>query len=414
MSKKIYINPGHGADGDYGACYYGRREADDALKLCLLVRDKLKAAGVETRMSRETTDGKGPGVSAIAKDANGWGADLVFVLHRNASTDATAHGVEIYIYDTSNAERKANAQAILDGVVKATGMTSRGVKQQRTWVMIKDVKAPAYYLEDGFISNENDNAKFDATLDVSAEAIAKALCEIVGVAYQEGEQPAAPAGTYTVVKGDSPWSIAERLMGSGAKYKELMSYNGLAEDATIYAGQVLKIPGASASDAPAAPSVPAVPSYPEPTRNIVNYTTGDDVKWVQEKLQGLGYSLGSYGIDGKYGNTCEASVKQLQRDYGLSVDGIVGVNTRKALKGHIAKAVNPYRKPTQNIYLGDWGDGIRWVQYELKRRRYDIGATGIDGQYGASTKAAVERFQRAFGLAVDGIVGPNTREALAA
>ena len=161
------------------------------------------------------------------------------------------------------------------------------------------------------------------------------------------------------------------------------------------------------------PEVPQEPDYPEPTRLIANYTTGDDVKWVQEKLQGLGYSLGSYGIDGKYGNTCEASVKQLQRDYGLSVDGIVGSDTRRALKGEIKKAVNPYRKPTQNIYLGDWGDGIRWVQYELKRRGYDIGAKGIDGQYGASTKAAVERFQRAFGLAVDGIVGPKTREALA-
>ena len=161
-------------------------------------------------------------------------------------------------------------------------------------------------------------------------------------------------------------------------------------------------------------ATPAAPSYPEPTRNIVNYTTGDDVKWVQEKLQGLGYSLGSYGIDGKYGNTCESSVKQLQRDYGLSVDGIVGPNTRKALKGEIAKAVNPYRKPTQNIYLGDWGDGIRWVQYELKRRGYNIGSTGIDGKYGTSTKAAVERFQRASGLTVDGIVGPKTREALAA
>ena len=158
----------------------------------------------------------------------------------------------------------------------------------------------------------------------------------------------------------------------------------------------------------------AAPSYPEPTRNIVNYTTGEDVKWVQEKLKGLGYSLGSYGIDGKYGNTCEASVKQLQKDYALSIDGIVGPDTRKALKGQIAKATNPYRKPTQNIYLGDWGDGIRWVQYELKRRGYNIGSTGIDGKYGTSTKAAVERFQRASGLTVDGIVGPKTREALAA
>lgn len=405
--SKIYINPGHGAGGDYGACYYGRREADDALKLCLLVRDKLRASSVETKMSREVTDGKGPTVEAIAKDANSWGADLVFALHRNASTDATAHGVEIYIYDTSNAERKANAQAILDGVVNITGMKSRGVKQQRTWVMIKDVSAPSYYLEDGFISNQDDNAKFDAALDAAAEAISRALCGIVGAAYQEEEQPAAPStGTYTVVKGDSPWSIAEKLLGSGTKYKELMSYNGLAEDATIYAGQVLKIPGASA---PAAPT-----GYPEPTRNIANYTEGDDVKWVQEKLQGLGYSLGSYGIDGKFGSTCEAAVKQLQRDYGLSVDGIVGANTRKALKGELKKASNPYRKPTQNIYLGDWGDGIKWVQWHLQRKGYNIGASGIDGQYGSGTQEAVKQFQRDHGLTADGIVGEKTRAALEA
>lgn len=407
--SKIYINPGHGAGGDYGACYYGRREADDALKLCLLVRDKLKASGVETRMSREVTDGKGPTVEAIAGDANSWGADLVFALHRNASTDATAHGVEIYIYDTSNAERKANAQTILDGVVNATGMASRGVKQQRTWVMIKDVSAPSYYLEDGFISNQDDNAKFDAALDAAAEAIARALCGIVGAAYQEDEQPAAPStGTYTVVKGDSPWGIAEKLMGSGTKYKELMSYNGLAEDATIYAGQVLKIPETSA-ETPAKPA-----GYPEPTRNIANYTEGDDVKWVQEKLNAMGYSLGSYGIDGKFGNTCEAAVKQLQRDYGLSVDGIVGANTRKALKGELKKASNPYRKPTQDIYLNDWGDGIKWVQWHLQRKGYNIGASGIDGQYGSGTQAAVKQFQRDHGLTVDGIVGEKTREALEA
>ena len=187
-----------------------------------------------------------------------------------------------------------------------------------------------------------------------------------------------------------------------------MSYNGLAEDATIYAGQVLKIPGTTA-ETPAKPT-----GYPEPTRNIANYTEGDDVKWVQEKLKAMGYSLGSYGIDGKFGNTCEAAVKQLQRDYGLSVDGIVGANTRKALKGELKKASNPYRKPTQNIYLGDWGDGIKWVQWHLQRKGYNIGASGIDGQYGSGTQAAVKQFQRDHGLTADGVVGEKTRAALEA
>lgn len=160
------------------------------------------------------------------------------------------------------------------------------------------------------------------------------------------------------------------------------------------------------------PEPPQQPEYPEPARLIQNYTEGDDVKWVQQRLLDLGYALGSSGVDGKYGDASEAAVRQLQADYGLSVDGIVGPDTRKALRGELKKAVNPYRKPTQNIYLGDWGDGIKWVQWNLKRQGYNIGASGIDGKYGTDTCNAVKRFQAAAGLAADGIVGTKTRAAL--
>lgn len=47
--------------------------------------------------------------------------------------------------------------------------------------------------------------------------------------------------TYIVQKGDSLWGIAQKLLGSGARYPEIMSLNGLSSTA-IYPGQVLKIP----------------------------------------------------------------------------------------------------------------------------------------------------------------------------
>jgi N-acetylmuramoyl-L-alanine amidase len=56
-----------------------------------------------------------------------------------------------------------------------------------------------------------------------------------------GDQTGEAYTTYTVAKGDSLWGIAKAKLGSGARYPEIMSLNGLSST-TIYPGQVLKIP----------------------------------------------------------------------------------------------------------------------------------------------------------------------------
>jgi N-acetylmuramoyl-L-alanine amidase len=47
--------------------------------------------------------------------------------------------------------------------------------------------------------------------------------------------------SYTVAKGDTLWGIAAKKLGSGMRYKEIKTLNGLSSD-TIYAGQKLKLP----------------------------------------------------------------------------------------------------------------------------------------------------------------------------
>lgn len=46
---------------------------------------------------------------------------------------------------------------------------------------------------------------------------------------------------YTVVKGDTLWGIAQKRLGKGSRYKEIMDLNGLKSSA-IRVGQTLKIP----------------------------------------------------------------------------------------------------------------------------------------------------------------------------
>lgn len=66
--------------------------------------------------------------------------------------------------------------------------------------------------------------------------------------------------------------------------------------------------------------------------------------------------------------------------------------------------------PAAPLKPGDQGAAVRRLQRALAQLGYSPGT--IDGQYGPSTTQAVSRFQRASGLAVDGILGTNTLRAL--
>lgn len=59
--------------------------------------------------------------------------------------------------------------------------------------------------------------------------------------------------------------------------------------------------------------------------------SGKEVAELENKLEDLGYSLGSYKDD-FYGLATVNAVKRFQKDHGLAVDGVYGPNTQKALK----------------------------------------------------------------------------------
>lgn len=71
-------------------------------------------------------------------------------------------------------------------------------------------------------------------------------------------------------------------------------------------------------------------------------------------------------------------------------------------------------KPVEHKTLrkGMEGDEVKALQQQLIALGYDLGKWGADGDFGSATENAVKAFQKDKGLAVDGIVGPSTWEAL--
>ncbi|MFF4358683.1 protein kinase [Streptomyces sp. NPDC001604] len=71
-----------------------------------------------------------------------------------------------------------------------------------------------------------------------------------------------------------------------------------------------------------------------------------------------------------------------------------------------------YYSGTEQTELGDRGQRVVQVQCMLTKRGYSVGSSGVDGDFGKATDAAVRSFQSDKGLEVDGQVGPKTWAAL--
>ena len=139
--------------------------------------------------------------------------------------------------------------------------------------------------------------------------------------------------------------------------------------------------------------------------------SGAAVVALQEQLNRLGYR----GEDGNalevrsgvFGAQTDHALRAFQADRDLEVDGIFGRESQKAIGG----ALREHGGNGDLIRQGDKGHSVS----ELQDRLNALGATdasrrclAVDGNFGDSTREAVLNLQRAQGLKVDGIAGPET------
>jgi Putative peptidoglycan binding domain len=122
--------------------------------------------------------------------------------------------------------------------------------------------------------------------------------------------------------------------------------------------------------------------------------TGERVKSIQYLLNQRGAGL---AVDGDFGPATNSAVRSFQSSHGLTMDGVVGPNTWGAL--------------IVTVQQGSTGNAVKAVQSQLAAHGI---STAVDGDFGPGTNSSVRSFQTSRRLTVDGVVGPQTWQALVA
>ncbi|MDR1366428.1 MAG: N-acetylmuramoyl-L-alanine amidase [Puniceicoccales bacterium] len=171
--KTVVIDAGHGGK-DSGAINQRLNISEKTLtlKTAQLLQKHLIKQQKNVIMTRETDIYKN--LKDRSKDAAN--ADVFISIHINAAQNASAHGMECYIYTPkdsllenikNNSSQKISplwniplAYCMNSALQKETKLTNRGVKKAN-FAVLKELPCPGILIELGFISNDEEAAKLN-------------------------------------------------------------------------------------------------------------------------------------------------------------------------------------------------------------------------------------------------------------
>lgn len=275
-APKVYLSPAmHRAN----PCVYPRPDGQQCYEALEnneyidILEPILNRCGIETKRGYRRTPMNDDNGNDIMKqnvrESNAWGADVHYVSHTNASSNGKAQGCHPMYYTYSK-----NGKKLGEIMVKyRKQIYPRTVKlvARSDLYELKKTNAVAFYEEHAFHDNLEDITWFHTHMKEIAESAAKGLCEYFGIPYVEPVPVPAP------VEQDVVIPIQVRMLRRGMK--------------------------------------------------------GADVKTLQAALITYGFSCGTAGADGDFGNATDAALRKFQTKYGLGVDGIAGNETWSKLLG---------------------------------------------------------------------------------
>lgn len=240
---EVVIDAGHGGD-DPGAVSGNTKEKDLTLQISTYMYERFKELGVPVAMTRTTDETVNP-TERVNRILNAFGdkpSVIVISNHINSNTSGTVEGAEV-IYALRNDDTLA--QNILNALGEA-GQKTRLVYQRR---LPSDTSKDYYFIhrntgttepviiEYGFINNAADLNRIKTNYREYVDAVVDAVI----ATEMGGSIPPSGTITYTVKSGDSLYKIAQTYNTTVDAIKQL---NGLTSN-NLSIGQILLIPSQS-------------------------------------------------------------------------------------------------------------------------------------------------------------------------
>lgn len=175
---KWYLDFGHGGK-DPGALGQNKtKESETVLKIGLLIKNNLEEAFEKVITTRENDTYYS--LDYRSTKANKENCDYFISIHMNSSTNKTAKGCEVWVYD-KNSKLYNLSNNLCKNISNKINTPNRGVKISKEFSVLRKTKMPALLIEIDFISNltvENNLSSSKYIKDI-ADTISSTLLSFV-------------------------------------------------------------------------------------------------------------------------------------------------------------------------------------------------------------------------------------------